>query len=235
MRAAIIDDSKVDAERVKSYIQRFAREEALDLSCFVFPDGQSFLSGEHAGMDLIIMDIDMPGLNGIQAARLLRKTDPDVTLMFITNMPQYALAGYEVDAVDYLLKPVVYGEFRLKLKKALRYIRMREDAKITLKTAEGMMQISVRTITYVESELHYTVYHTLERDCRVRGTIGDAEKQLRRYHFSRCNSGYLVNLRYVQAVEKEDVVVNGIRLKMSRGRRNSFFTDFTRYLGGMQI
>lgn len=94
--------------------------------------------------------------------------------------------------------------------------------------------MSVSEILYVESSLHYLTYHLLDRDIRIRGSISQAEGLLPAQQFARCNSGYLVNLRHVEAIDKEDVTVSGRRLKMSRGKRMEFMDRFTRYLGGME-
>ena len=123
MRIALVDDNPQDAQVLQGYLDRFSREVGLEWSYAYYSDGQAFLNGDTCQFDLIVMDVDMPGINGIETARLLRQRDPDVLLMFVTNMPQYALAGYAVDALDYLIKPVAYGHFTLKLQKTLRHLR----------------------------------------------------------------------------------------------------------------
>lgn len=233
MQIAIVDDSRQDAELVEKCLCRFNEETGNTAEIRHYSDAEQFLRSRSFGFDLVIMDIDMPGMNGVDAARLLRKSDPDAVLMFVTNMPQYALAGYEVEAVDYIIKPVAYQDFALKLRKALRYIHRNRDEKVALQTAEGVVRIPVREITYVESILHYLIYHTLDRDYRVRQTMGDAENGLREFHFARCGKSFLVNLRHVQAVEKDDVIVHSARLKISRGKRKEFLDRFAQFLGGV--
>jgi DNA-binding LytR/AlgR family response regulator len=234
MRIAIVDNEPKDAARLKTYLERFGREQGLELEPICYASAQDFFQAYQFNFALVILDIDMPGMNGVEAARQLRKADSNVVLMFVTNMPQYALCGYEVEALDYVIKPVAYGEFSLKLKKALRYIRRNQDDRVTLHTQEGAVSLSVRDIYYVESALHYLTYHTTEREYRVRGSMGEAEQQLLPLQFARCHSSFLVNLRYVRAIEKDDVLVENARLKISRGRRQDFLNQFTRFLGGMQ-
>lgn len=234
MRVAIIDDSKQDATRLEGYLTRFQTENSVSVSAAHYSDARAFLSDYHYNWDLVIMDIDMPGINGVEAARLLRKNDTNVVLMFVTNMPQYALCGYEVEAVDYVLKPVAYQDFALKLCKARRYIQRNQDDKLTLHTTGGEVQLSLREVFYVESMLHYLLYHTDRQDYKTRGTMSEAEKQLRPHQFVRCNTSYLVNLRHVEAIERDDVLVAGTRLKISRGKRREFLDGFTRFLGGIE-
>ena len=234
MRIALVDDNPQDAQVLQGYLDRFSREVGLEWSYAYYSDGQAFLNGDTCQFDLIVIDVDMPGINGIETARLLRQRDPDVLLMFVTNMPQYALAGYAVDALDYLIKPVAYGDFTLKLQKTLRYLRRDRTEWITLHTTGGMVRLEPREILYVESTLHYLTYHTWSGEYRVRGAMAEAERTLQGYSFARCSRSYLVNLRHVRAIEGEDVVVETVRLKMTRSRREEFLERFTRFLGGME-
>lgn len=233
MYAAIIDDQTEDALQLQAYIDHFAQESGLELHTTRFSDAARFLVQTEHPYSLVIFDIDMPGINGMEAARQLRKRDPSVVIMFVTKMPQYALAGFEVEAVDYVIKPVDYASFSLKLRKALRYVDQSRERFLLLQTSSELLHIPLWEILYIESQRHYLVYHTIHRDIKVRKTITEAEKELTPLHFSKCNSGFLVNLRHVTSVEREDVVVHGIRLKMSRGCRAGFLSDYALFVGGI--
>lgn len=233
MRIAMVDDSIKDVNRLKAYLDRYGQETGAKHESWYFPDAETFLHSGPGKFDLVIMDIDMPGINGVDAAREIRREGNDLVIMFVTNMPQYALAGYEVEAVDYVLKPLSYQDFALKMQKASRYVQRNRDAVITLQTVDGVVSVQTSEILYVESALHYLLYHTEKGSWKVRGSIAQAEQELGPLRFARCNSGFLVNLRHVQAIEKEDVLVGSHRLKISRGRRLEFMNAFTRYLGGM--
>lgn len=233
MWVAIIDDAPQDAQRLETYLQRCGEETGREYQTVYYRTAADFLTSRDQTFDLVIMDIDMPGLNGVEAARRMRERGDDTVLMFVTNMPQYALAGYEVEAVDYVLKPVSYREFAMKLRKADRYIRRGQDQMLALQTADGIVTLPVSSLLYVESELHYLTYHTPQERIRVRGSLRDAESGLPAAQFARCNASFLVNLRHVKAIEKETVVVGDKQVKMSRGKRLEFMDRFTRYLGGI--
>lgn len=234
MRVAIVDDTQEDALRLEENLERFSRRTGVELTPVRFADGQQFVQAGQEQFDLVIMDIDMPGMDGMQAARLLRQNDPEVPLMFVTNMPQYALAGYEVDAIDYVIKPVEFGDFDLKLQKALRYMRRDREPQLALQTATGVVAVRPRDILYVESTLHYLNYHTLSGEYRVRGIMTQAERELANCHFARCARSFLVNLRYVTAIEGEDVMLGSQRIRITRTRRAEFMERFSRFLGGME-
>ena len=183
---------------------------------------------------MILRDIDRPGLNGIDTARAIRKVDEKVVLMFVTAMPQYALTGYEVDAIDYIIKPVAYPDFALKLKKALRYVKqVKADEPVVLPTKEGLVTLNISEIYYVESALHYCIYHTKDKEYRVRENISAVEQRLSPFGFARCNAGYLVSLKHVKAIIKDDVIVGDYTLKISRSKKASFTEKFTKTLGGL--
>lgn len=215
------------------YLEQFTAETKVSLASICFETAGAFFAAFTGQFDLVIFDIDMPGMNGVEAARLLRKLDSDVIIMFVTNLPQYALAGYEVDAVDYVLKPVSYGDFCLKLRKTLRYVGRNRESRL-LHTTEGVVSVIPREILYVESELHYLTYHTFDQTYRVRGTLTEAENSLHSPSFARCNNSCLVNLRHVSAILRDDVQVGTALLKISRSRKKEFLEQFTRYLGGMK-
>ena len=160
MRIAIVDDSARDRDQLLECLNRYFSDTKGTLETTCFTDAAAFLKDYHYSFDFIILDIDMPGLSGIEAAKVLREKDPHVTLMFVTNMPQYAIEAYSVEAMDYMLKPVSYPDFCLKMKKAERYIRRNADAPVKIQTADGPLMRQASQILYVESRQHYLYYHT---------------------------------------------------------------------------
>lgn len=235
MKIAIVDDSAEDRTVLIEYFKKYNERNNTECEIREFASADSFLAELENGstkFDMVIMDIDMPGKSGIEAARITRDQDERIVLMFVTNMPQYAMVGYEVEAVDYVLKPVTYENFELKMTKALRYIRRNRIMKITLHTAEGTEILAISDIYFVESVLHYLIFHSRRGDFKIRCTMSQIESTLADYQFAKCNSGYLVNLSYVEAIKKDDVIVAGVPLKISRGKKHSFINSFTKYLGG---
>ena len=234
MKVAIVDDLKTELEMLRGYLMDFAVAESKEFDISTYESGDRFLEDFSGQFDLILMDIDMPGLNGIDTARAIRKVDESVVLMFVTAMPQYVLTGYEVDAIDYVIKPVSYPDFALKLKKALRYVKqVKADEPVVLSTKEGLVTLNISEIYYVESALHYCIYHTKDKEYRVRENISAVEQRLSPFGFARCNAGYLVSLKHVKAIIKDDVIVGDYTLKISRSKKASFTEKFTKTLGGL--
>ena len=115
LHIAIVEDEDACARQLEEYLQRFQEENGIQISVERFADGMELTERYHPGWDLILLDVEMPRLDGISAAAEIRAQDSAVQMIFITNMAQYAIKGYEVDALDYVLKPVSYYAFSLKL------------------------------------------------------------------------------------------------------------------------
>lgn len=234
MRVAIVDDEPEMTGQIQKYLDIFAKEHHMEISGEVFHDAPSFLQQYDGSYELVLMDVEMPGMDGIEAARQVRQKDTRVSIMFITNMAQYAIHGYEVEAVDYVIKPIGYQDFAMKMKKALRYIYRDADRQLMLETAEGKVPVKVSHIYYVEVIRHYLNFHTYTGVYQIRGVMKEQEEMLRDYHFIRCSQSYLVNLAHVRAIRGNEVQVGEDLLPISRNKKTEFVEAFTRYVGGMK-
>ena len=197
-----------------------------------YTDGLQFLEEYEGNLDVVFLDIEMPHMDGMTVARKLREKDTGIKIIFVTNMAQYAIHGYEVDAVDFIVKPISYYVFVDKLKKALRYLNLNKEKMVVVHGNGEMMRIGSSQILYVEKDKNYLVFHTTKGDLQARGTMLEVEKELRQEGFSKCINGCLVNLKCVSKLEKDTVWIDEIQLPISRQRKKEFKEDFMRYLGG---
>lgn len=224
LKIAIAEDDLRYAEQLEEYLLRFAEEHQLQLEIRRFPDGATLVNAYDHTFDLLLLDVDMPGLDGISTARQIRALDSEVLLMFITNLAQYAIKGYEVDALDYVLKPVSYLALSMKLKKALRIWRGRDNKAIFVRLDREHIRLPVSRIYYVEVSNHSLCYHTADGNIVPAGgqSMSRVEQELSPYHFARCHNCYLINLRYVNGLTSSTVQVVGETLPVSRNRRKAF-------------
>ena len=232
LRIAIVEDDPEDQNRLQQMLQQFADTCQEKCAVTVFGGGAEFLGNYRPEYDLVLMDVEMPGMNGLDTARELRTMDASVILIFITNMAQYAIRGYEVDALDYVLKPVNYYSFELKMKKVRRILNEREGSSLVLFVKGEMRRIPVKSILYVEIRDHNLCYHTDDGDFSLTGSMKKLEEQLAPHSFARCNNCYLVNLMHVRTVTPEQVFVENTPLKISRPRRKAFMEALSAYYGG---
>ena len=174
----------------------------------------------------------MPQLNGMEAAKQLRQLDRSVSIVFLTKLAQFAINGYEVNALDYILKPVNKYSFSLKMKKVLSYIKKNNTKEITIMSKNDIYHFHTTDIFYIEILSHQLVYHTQKGIFSIRGTMTEAETKLSPYNFKRCNNCYLVNLQHVTGIQGNKVLINDSFLQISRSRKKDFITAVTNYLGG---
>lgn len=231
IHVAIVEDDPEDTKMLRSYLEEFEREADERFSVAEFTDGLAFIGDYRSKYDLVLMDIDMPHLNGLTAAKKLRKVDENAVIIFVTNMAQYAIRGYEVDALDFLVKPVTQPQLYSKLRKALRKIKNAQNKKLFLCTDESVRCISVRDIRYIEVREHLLTYHLGGEDITVRGQMDKVESELADCHFYRIYKSYLVNLDYVVGVGATTVRVGEDDLCLSRARKKDFMQTLADYLG----
>lgn len=232
LRIAVVEDDPACAAILREHLDRFSRDSGEELRVVCFSDGMDIVEDYRPAWDIIFMDIEMPHLDGMTAAERIRGIDPSVVLIFITNMAQYAIRGYAVDAMDYVLKPVSYYAFALKMKKAVELIRSRIRASILLPVDGEVRRVPLADILYVEVQSHYLHYHTAQGEYTMTGSLKEVEKQLSGQDFVRCNSCYLVNLRHVTGVRDGAAVVGDAELQISRPKKREFLRRLTDYVGG---
>lgn len=232
LRVALVEDNDQDRARVMSFLEDIARQEQIRFGIVQYRSGREFLGKYDSNYDIILMDIEMPGLDGMETARAIRKMDATVIIIFITNLARYAVSGYEVDALDFIVKPVNPYSFHLKMKRAISRTTKRADEIIRIRTDRETVNLHISTVKYLEVSGHYVVYHTTQGDFSEYTTLKEAEKKIGKSFFARCNRCYLVNLRYVNAIRKDTVVVDGEELAISRPQKKSFLLAFSEFLGG---
>ncbi|MBD5084858.1 MAG: response regulator transcription factor [Clostridiales bacterium] len=231
LRVAIVEDDAATAQLLAGYLRRYEEESGHKLEITSFGDGDEIAIGYKAGFDLILMDVEMPFMDGMTAAAEIRKQDPEVVIIFITNMAQYAIRGYAVDALDYVLKPVSYFAFSQRLERAIARMGKRAARYITIPVSGGAQKLDVSHIHYIESQGHKLLYHTTGGVFASAGAIGEVEERMEQYHFCRGNKGYLINLAHVDGIRDGCAVVQGELLPLSRARKNAFLEALANYVG----
>ena len=231
-RIAVVDDQPDMRQQLCSMIDQYSRENNCMLEVTTFSDGAQIITNYCKGFDIIFLDVEMKHLDGMETARRIRERDGGVLIVFITNMAQYAIRGYAVGALDYVLKPVPYFAFSQQLQKALGQLEKRERHYLAVAVDGGMRRLDAAEIYYLESEGHKVHFYTEKEDFVVPGTLKNYEEKLVGRAFARCNSGYLVNLAQVSGVQQDMVQVGPYALQISRPRRKAFMAELADYMGG---
>lgn len=229
---AIIEDEKKAAELILSYLARYEKETGRKSTTFVFDNALDFISDYVPKYDVIFMDIELPHMNGYDAAVRLRNIDKNVCLVFVTNMVQYAVKGYAVDAMGYMVKPVDYFDFKTQMDKIVLKLDQNRDEEVIVKSEGETRRIRLGDIFYVEVFGHYLIYHTTYGVFRELGQLGKLEETLRENNFFRCNRCYLVNLKHVMGIKEGSITIGGDEIQISRRMKKDFMIALNDYFGG---
>lgn len=234
VRVVIAEDDPQCFAQLEQFIVRFGQETGRTFQIVHYENGEDLVERYRPEFDLLLLDVDMPFLDGMTAAGYIRRVDPEVVIVFVTNLAQYAIQGYSVNALDYILKPLNYFSFSQRLNRCLRYIKKREDAYITVAVKGGTLKLEVGDIYYIERLGHQLMFHTRDGIHASSSTLQQMEELLEDKGFLRCNKGYLVNLAHVSGVKDGCAVVQGDKLLISRGRRGPFLDALADYVGGVR-
>lgn len=232
IRLALVEDDAACRKELRQYIERYEQESGERFSVREFTDGDEIAVDYRPDYDVILMDIEMRFMNGMMAAEEIRKVDSEVVIVFITNSTQYAIKGYAVNALDYVLKPVAYYAFSQRLARAIERVGRHGRHYIRINTREGIRKLDVSSIYSIESYSHDLSFHTKDGDIVATATMRDMEEQLAPHGFYRCGKSYLVNLEYVDKVDGEEILVAGTRVQLSRARRKGFLGALNDYING---
>ena len=233
IKVAIVEDEMKEREKLRSYFEKLEKEIGTLYLLSFFSDGDEFLFDFHYGMyDLVLMDIELSGKdNGITVSEKLRKIDTDVILVFMTNLARYAIEGYKVNAVDYIVKPISYFDFKARISSLSNDINSKHKEKVLIQTDGKKIVVLINDIYYIETVSHSLIYHTKTGEYKAYGALKTVQAELENFHFSMCNSCFLVNLEYVERVDGYMVTVMGNELQISHPRKKQFLKELSLFLG----
>ena len=227
---AVVEDSVQDVQTLLEYIDRYQKEKGTEFQISRFSDGDEIALHYKGGYDLILMDIEMKFMDGMSAAAEIREADPEVIIIFITNSPQYAIKGYAVRAMDYILKPLHYYAFCQSLDRAMQLMTRQQKEFLTVPCDGGVLKLELSEIYYVEIRDHELLYHTSRGVLAAPGSMRQLEEKHPAQRFFRSSKSYIINLEHVDGV-REDAVVHGERVQISRARRKAFLEALNHYIG----
>ncbi len=232
MKIAIVDDEQEQRDTLMSYLSRFSAENNVDISGDVFTDPNVFLSSFKDDYSLLLLDIEMPGMTGLDLAKKIRERGSNVGIIFVTVMAQYAINGYEVNALDFMVKPVNYFPFSMKMLKAYKNLNI--GNRIILKSEGEKILIDEKDILYIEGSNQYVVFHiSRQKPIRAKMSLKDAEEKLSKNLFERCSNSFIVNLDKITKVSGNDLYINDDIIPISRSKKKTFIEKLNRHFGGI--
>lgn len=229
-KIAICDDNELQRQMLAEILKEYCRRNYEKLELLEYNCGESLIfdvEDDECDVDLIFLDICMPGIDGMYTARRLRELNCNIEIVFLTATPDYALAGYDVQATGYLVKPID----RKKLDALLRHIFWREHRKrIEIKCGKQYRYPYISDIMYIESSNHKAMLHladetqisTIEKLSTLKERIDDS-------HFLQCHQSYLVNMNYIADIRKNIILSDGKEIPISARRRTETIETYHQF------
>lgn len=216
-RVAICDDEPAASSYVESLVHQWAQSRGHGISCEVYRSAEAYLFAHSTGgdFDILLLDIEMGPINGVELARRLRRENLRAQIIFITGYSDYIAEGYDVEALHYLMKPLSPERFSAVLDRAAHRLSQSGRA-LRLELSGETVLIPLQEIVYLESSRNYVTVHAA-KDYTVKRPLSELERMLDG-HFFRAGRSYIVNLRMVRRVSRTEVMLDGgISLPLPRG------------------
>lgn len=228
---AVCDDDKTDLQYITGLVNAWAAQARIPVSVRTFPSAEAFLFhyAEDRDFDILLLDVEMGKLNGIDLAKQLRAQNGCMQIVFVTGYPDFIAEGYEVSALHYLMKPVSPGKLEEVLARAADLSR-KERPFLLVTSKRETIRVFFDDIYYAESQGHYMLVHTAQAQYRIRMTVSGLLERLDE-GFYRCGRSFVVNLRHVSRITKSEVFLeNQAPLPLGRGQYDEINKTIIRYL-----
>jgi two-component system response regulator LytT len=231
-RILLVEDDDHEARRLSSLLERYRKERGKEFQTKRL--GSAFdLPEEAATADLVFLDIELPGTDGMKAAEELRASGLDVPIIFVTNLAQYAVQGYAVSALDFIVKPVDYAALTLRMERAVKAMDARRGQTLSVHAKEGLRIFPARDLVLVETRGHDIAYVLRDgTELTVRKALREAASELPSPPFIQASSDSIINMANVSGIEGSKIELeDGTDVFMSRSKRKSCLEALARYLG----
>ncbi|MGM9942426.1 MAG: LytR/AlgR family response regulator transcription factor [Bulleidia sp.] len=228
-RAAVVEDQIAEAQILVSLLKKYVQENQMDMNISLYQDGDEFLD-ETGPFDIVFLDIEMKRVDGLRTARTIRMNDDHAVIVFVTKMVNLALEGYSVDAADFIIKPVVYESFAMRMNRIMRRLKHRHQICIELKTGSTSSFVNIHDIDYIEArDRKVSVHLQNHNEIQASEPLYALEAKLISHGFYRPHIAFLVNLAHVRSVSTNTVMVNDTPVPVSKHRRKEFMKVLTEF------
>lgn len=217
-KVAVCDDEEVHVKYLEALAEEWAKKNDYAADILTFPSAEAFLFvySEQKDFDILLLDIEMNGMNGVELAKRIRENNEAVQIIFITGFADYISLGYEVSALHYLLKPVGKEKLFEVFDRAAKNLSKKEG-RLTVRFDRQTEYIPYGKILYIEAQLQYVVIYMPEGSVRMKASLSEIEKELDD-GFIRCQRSFIINLSHVGKIKNDCVLLkNGISVPISRG------------------
>lgn len=232
IRIAICEDEKETQCLIEEYLDNILKTIDIEYEIQKYSSGEDLLEGSLKDIDILLLDILMEQMNGMDTARKIREVDNKMEIIFITSLIDYVQEGYEVRAYRYLLKPIELEELKKHILTCIKDIETNKNNYIVIKNKSNTYKIYLNEIKYVEVQKKDMLIHTVNKPFGVKYSLGKIEKDLKLDKFVRCHKSFIVNLSYVENIKPNIAVLeSGEEVPISRYRYKEVKEKFLKFLG----
>lgn len=229
MNVAICDDEKIWQNELINYLNEYKNMRKIDLFIKSFSDGKSCCESKIDKYDIIFMDYQMDGANGIETARKIRKTNSDTIIIFVSAYPQVAMDTFEVKTFRFLSKPIDKSKLFKAIDDYLSEIDI--DSLLIFKTHEKTVRIKISEVIYAEAQRNHTVIHTEKEDFEILKNLKSIEKMLPKEKFFRCHNAYITSFQHIKYHNNSEIFFDDrSSVYISRSMISKFRTAFQEYV-----
>ena len=228
---AVCDDNETDLQYITGMVNAWAMQERIPVSVRTFPSAEAFLFhySENKDYDILLLDVEMGKINGIDLAKQIREQNSRVQIVFITGYPDFIAEGYEVSALHYLMKPVKPEKLGEVLGRAAD-LSQKGRPFLLVSSERETIRLFLDDIYYAESQGHYMLIHTQQTQYRVRMTVSGLLEKLDE-GFYRCGRSFVVSLRHICRITKSEIFLeNQVSLPLGRGQYDEINKTMICYL-----
>lgn len=228
-KIAAIDDNSADTQYVATLVTRWADSAGHVAHISHFPSAEAFLFQyeEEQGFDILLLDIEMGEMNGVELARKVRQTNDAVQIVFITGYPDFIAQGYEVAALHYLMKPVSGEKLNEVLDRAVANLE-KAERRLCVTYDRSTEFVPFSQILYIEAQKQYVLIHTCDETYRMKQSFVKVLEELDEF-FYKCQRSFAVNLSYVKRIQSNSVLLkNGEEIPISRGMAEKIGKEIVR-------
>lgn len=230
-KISVVEDDFDARNTIVSALNEYSKSHNLLFQIMVFDNADNFIATYKNDVDIIFMDIELPGTNGMDATKIIRKKDQKAIIVFVTNMASYAVEGYQVNALDFILKPLDKSTFDMKMNRIMEKAKLNQDVFISITYNHQIVLINISELIYVEVVDHYLYFHLTNNEYKIRGSLNSYENDLARKGFLRCNNYAIVNPFYIIGINQDNVIIKNGKISISRQRKKAFLESLANYLG----
>ncbi|MCR8746258.1 LytR/AlgR family response regulator transcription factor [Romboutsia lituseburensis] len=229
---AICEDEEKMQCLIERYINNILKDIEIEYKIQKYRSGEELIECDLKGIDILLLDIQMGKMNGMDTARKIRTVDNKMEIIFITSLIDYVQDGYEVRAYRYLLKPIELEELKKHVLNCIKEIEVNKKNYIVIKNKSNTYKIHSNEITYVEVQKKNMLIHTINKNFDVRYSLEKIEKDLNLDNFIRCHKSFLINLNYVENIKQNVAILEcGQEVPISRYRYKDVKEKFLKFLG----